>query len=693
MTDSPVPQPDPQTLLTQAMGARQAGRFADAAELFGRLCAANRRNPTLLLVYAETLYRLGRLFAARDAIAAALSATPDNADAEFLLGRVLTGLGAPTEAAAAFERALRLSGDNAAMWRFMAPALWAAGRRSDCDAAFAHADRIEPQSGEFYNQLGIDLLGQRRNSEAEAAFRHALRLAPGLAPAHQNLGVALAGQERLADAIAAERAAIGLAKTSAAAWNNLAVFESSGGDFAAARQAALRALELEPNQVDALNTLAQVRLEEGDAEAALVLRRRVLTAMPDHRAAADSLLMDGNYVPGQSRAQALADAKAVAARFTLPGPRFDFALRDRDPGRRLRVGYVSADFRQHSCASFITPLFANHDRSAVEVVAYSENSRDDDVTAAIRAHTGHWRSIAGLGDGAIAELIHGDGVDILVDLSGHTAGNRLPVFAARPAPVRVTWLGYPNTTGSPDIDYRLTDADADAPDSDAFHTERLWRLPGCFLAYGGDPAAQHPAGRSGGAVTFGSFNHLPKVTPQVVATWSRILQAVPNSRLLLKARRLGDPAVRERYIRLFGGHAIAADRLDIVAWQESPADHLALYGRVDVALDPFPYNGTTTTCEALWMGVPVLTLAGDRHAGRVGASLLTAAGLSGLIARTEAEYVDLAIELGRSPERLQAARAGLSERVRTSKLCDAADFARRIEAAFREMWRRWCAAA
>ncbi|HEX9466646.1 MAG TPA: tetratricopeptide repeat protein [Alphaproteobacteria bacterium] len=692
MTESPVPPSDPKSLLTRAMAARQAGRFAEAAESFRHLVDGGPANPGLLLMYGETLYRLGRLFSARDAIEAALRAAPGSADAEFLLGRVLTGLGQPADAVAALERVLRLRGDNAPAWRFMGPVLWALGREADSEAAFAHADDLQPEPGEFYNQLGIDLLGQRRAREAEAAFRRAVRLAPRLAPAHQNLGVALAGQERLAEAIAAERHATTLAKNSAAAWNNLAVFESSGGEFAAARRAAARALELEPTHADALNTLAQIRVEEGDARAALALRRRVLARLPDHRAAADSLLMDSNYILGEPPSRSLDDAKAAAAGLQLPGPGFDFKRRDRNPSRRLRLGYVSADFRQHSCASFIAPLFAAQDRDAFEIIAYSENPLDDDVTETIRSHTAAWRPIAGLGDAAVAELVYRDDVDVLIDLSGHTAGNRLPVFAAKPAPLQVTWLGYPNTTGLSTIDYRLTDARADPPGSDAFHTERLWRLPGCFLAYAGDPAAPSPGRPDGGAVTFGSFNHLPKVTPEVVAAWSRILDATPNSRLILKAKLLGDPAVRERYTRLFAGHAIPATRLEMVGWQAAPADHLALYRRIDVALDPFPYNGTTTTCEALWMGVPVITLAGDRHAARVGASLLAAAGLEALIAGSEADYVERAVTLGRSPEQLGTLREGLGECVRMSTLCDAPGFARRIEAAFREMWRRWCEA-
>lgn len=684
---------DLEALVARAVACRQAGQLAEAASLFEQAATRDPANASLQLFRAETLYRLGRLFSAHDAIAAALAKLPANFEAEFLAGRILTGLGRPDDAAAAFERALRLRPDTPMALRFLAPVLYTLGRHAEAESAFARADTLQPEAAEFYNQLGIDLLGQRRAAEAEAAFQHAVKLAPRLAPAHQNLGAALAAQEKLEEAIAAEKRAIKLAPESAAAWNNRAVFEGSGGDFGSARRAALRALQLEADHPDALNTLAQIRLEEGDAAMAVGLVRRVLAGQPQHRAAGGALLMDQNYLPAAADRTEIADAKRIAAHLRPDGPAFSFEHHDRDPARRLRIGYVSADFRQHSCAAFIKPLFASHDPAEVDIFAYSENPRDDEVTTAIRSHVREWRPIVGLGDPAVAELIHRDAIDILVDLSGHTAGNRLPVFALKPAPVQVTWLGYPNTTGLTAIDYRITDAYADPPDSgvDGAYSERLWRLPECFLTYRPDPAAP-PVGdsRAGSSVTFGSFNHVPKVTPEVVALWSKILAAVPDSRLVMKAKRLGDADVRRRYAALFAAHGIANDRLEFVAWQRAPSDHLGLYRDIDIALDPFPYNGTTTTCEALWMGVPVITLSGNCHAGRVGTSLLHAAGLPTLITHSTAEYVERAIWLARASDERSALRSGLRQKLVASSLCDAPAFARRLETAFREMWRGWC---
>lgn len=684
---------DINALVARAAACRRAGQLGEAARLFALALERDPENPALLLFAGETLYRLGRLFSAVDAVTTSLKTVPGHADAEFLLGRILAGLGRSAEAVAAFERAIALRADNSAAWRFMAPSLFALGRNAEAEAAFDRADALQPETGEFYNQLGIDLLGQRRNVEAEAGFRRAVRLAPRLAPAMQNLGAALAAQERLDEAIVAERRALKLAPNSAAAWNNRAVFEGSGGDFDAARRAVLRALQLEPDHPDALNTLAQIRLEEGDAAAAVGLLRRVLARQPLHRAAGGALLMNQNYIAATPTHATLTEAKTIAAGLRPEGPPFSFERHDRDPVRRLRIGYVSGDFRRHSCASFIRPLFAAHDPRTVEIIAYSENPRDDEVTEALRAHARTWHSITGLGDSAVAELVHRDRIDILVDLAGHTAGNRLPVFALKPAPVQVTWLGYPATTGLTEIDYRLTDAQADPPGSgaEAAYTEQLWRLPDCFLVYQPDPAAP-PAARydEEAGVTFGSFNHLPKVTPEVVETWSDVLRAVPSSRLIMKAKRLGDRDVARRYADLFAAQGIAAERLEFIGWQTAPSDHLALYRRIDIALDPFPYNGTTTSCEALWMGVPLITLAGTRHAGRVGASLLHTVGLESLIAGSRAAYVEQAVTLARAHERRAALRAALRGQLRASSLCDAPNFARRIESAFREMWQRWC---
>jgi predicted O-linked N-acetylglucosamine transferase (SPINDLY family) len=304
-----------------------------------------------------------------------------------------------------------------------------------------------------------------------------------------------------------------------------------------------------------------------------------------------------------------------------------------------------------------------------------------------------WRSTVAADDERVAAMIAQDGIDILIDLAGHTAGNRLGVFCRKPAPVQGTYCGYPNTTGIEAVDFRLTDAVADPPGEDAFYTERLVRLDRCFLCYRPPEtvpvAGPSPAGPSG-AVTLGSFNALPKINDRVIRLWARVLEAIPGSRLLLKNKALTDRELGPRMLRRFAEAGIGAERIEVMGYSPSTGEHLSLYQRVDIALDTFPYNGTTTTCEALWMGVPVVTLAGDHHAGRVGTSLLGAVGLPELAAATEDGYVETVRGLSADRSRLAALRAGMRERVSRSALCDVQGLVRGVEETYRDVWRAAC---
>jgi predicted O-linked N-acetylglucosamine transferase (SPINDLY family) len=367
-----------------------------------------------------------------------------------------------------------------------------------------------------------------------------------------------------------------------------------------------------------------------------------------------------------------------------------------DPQRRLRLGYVSPDFRTHSVAFFLEPLLAHHDPATVEVYAYAHVPRPDAVTERLKTRVQGWRDIHGLSDDQVADLIRQDRIDILVDLAGHTANNRLLVFARKPAPIQVTYLGYPNTTGLTAIDYRLTDALADPPgETERYHTETLIRLPHGFLCYqppSHAPAVAPPPAAVNGYVTFGSFNNLAKVTPKVVEVWARILKAVEGARVVMKNKSFSDAATRERCHEQFIRHGIERERIALRDRLTALEDHLGLYHQIDLALDTFPYHGTTTTCEALWMGVPVITLAGHTHAARVGVSLLTRVGLPELIAQNEDDYVERAVALAQDLPRLTELRATLRQRMTQSPLCDAPAFTRNLEAAYREMWRGWCTA-
>jgi predicted O-linked N-acetylglucosamine transferase (SPINDLY family) len=377
-------------------------------------------------------------------------------------------------------------------------------------------------------------------------------------------------------------------------------------------------------------------------------------------------------------------------------------LRATGPDRRLTLGFVSSDLRTHSISWFLLPLLANLDRKAFRVACYDTGVKADRVTERLRRLSDVWRNLPRLTPSALSAQIRADGVDIAIDLSGHTAGHRLATLHMRPAPLQVTWLGYPNTTGVRAIDLRIVDAVTDPLMDDGASserpstvaTERLLRLPECFLCYGPpddalEPTMPEPGGSSGGVV-FGSFSTLSKVNDACAALWAKVLGAVPGSRLLLKNRAFATPAVRDRVVRRLAAAGLDPARIEAAAWTDSTADHLAYYRRLHIALDTWPYCGTTTTCEALWMGVPVVTLAGATHASRVGASLLTTTELTDLIARTEEEYVSIAAALAADPARIAALRSSLRERMRRSPLCDAPGFAARFGAALRAEWIKAC---
>ena len=368
---------------------------------------------------------------------------------------------------------------------------------------------------------------------------------------------------------------------------------------------------------------------------------------------------------------------------------------DGDPGRRLRVGYVSNNFREHSVAFFVEALLASHDRSKVEIFCYADIMLADEFSGRLRRHSAQWRVITGQSDAQVAELIRQDAIDILVDLAGHTARNRLLVFARKPAPVQVTYLGYCNTTGLSAMDYRFTDALADSPGTtEHLHTEQLVRLPDCAWCYrppDASPAVETPPVLRSGHITFGCFNARPKITGEMLALWARLLLEMPASSLLLKNVGFGEPSARQHTRDLLAKAGIAPERVELVGRVPTLAGHLATYARVDIALDTFPYHGTTTTCEALWMGVPVITLAGRTHASRVGVSLLTTTGLPELVASSPDEYVKIAAALATDVPRLAALRTTLRTRMASSPLMDASRFARNVEAAYRQMWRTWCA--
>jgi tetratricopeptide (TPR) repeat protein len=586
-------------------------------------------------------------------------ADPPMLDRRYFSAAELIEAGRDAEATAALKSILDEDPRHAPALRRMA---WMCHKRGDTAEAarmlVASLER-EPNNPETHHNLGLVLATLGRDREAEDSYRRGLALKPNSVDGHNNLGVLLESVGRYDEAAACYRRAIAIAPTVPHLHNNLGVLLKESGRLADSLAAHRHAVTLDP------------RLPAGRSNLLYTLN------------------YDETLSPEALHAEHVAWGESV--RFPIEGSRFANAP---DPARRLRIGYVSGDFRHHSVAFFCAPLIEAHDRGAVEVFLYSNDARVDAMTARIKARADHWVPIHHLSDEMAAARIREDAIDILIDLSGHTSHNRMMLFARKPAPLAVSWLGYPNTTGLPAIDYRFTDAVADPPgEADRLHTERLVRLAPGFLCYGppqdAPPVAPLPA-LTAGHVTFGSFNNVAKLSPSTIALWARLLREIPGARLLLKASQFKDRGTRERIAAAFAAAGIGSDRLTVLAPNATTAEHLAAYGRIDIALDPLPYNGTATTCEALWMGVPVISLRGARHAGRVGASILTAVGIENLLAQTPDEYIATAAILAHDRDALAALRANLRERMRASPLCDSTAFARTVEDAYRVMWRDWC---
>ncbi|MHC4354097.1 MAG: O-linked N-acetylglucosamine transferase, SPINDLY family protein, partial [Planctomycetota bacterium] len=452
-----------------------------------------------------------------------------------------------------------------------------------------------------------------------------------------------------------------------------------------------QAVELSPDSPELRTTLAEYIIRMGRAQEGIDLLRKAVEASPD-KVNHSKYLWHLHQAPRLDQRELFEEHRRWArihAPMSMARTSHD---NSRDPDRRLNVGYVSPDFCGHSVAYFFEPLLDAHNRETVQVYGYGDISCPDQVTEHLKSKFDRYRNICGLDDDRVARMIEQDRIDILVDLAGHTSGNRLGVFARKPAPVQVTYLGFPDTTGMEQIDYRLTDELADLPEAQEFHTEKLVYLPAGFLCYK-PPGFAPPVGPlpaiERGYFTFGSFNNNCKIQPDMMELWAQILKAKEKSRLLLKFGGGDDEAVKGHYLGEFEGLGIAPDRVTICG-RKPTIEHLEMYGQVDMALDTYPYNGTTTTCEAMWMGVPTVSLVGSSHASRVGLSLLSRVGLKDFAASTAEEYVGKAVAFSGELENLAKIRTFLRGMMFNSPLCDRKSFTRSLEAAYRKMWRQWC---
>jgi len=636
-------------------------KYRDSAEAFQTSARLKPNNPFPVVRLAEVLARAGRAAQAVDLLQQSAPNHPGSAEMRHALGNLLAGLERPAEAEAAYREAIRIRADYTPAHGSLGMLLQQVGRADEAERAFVEALRMRPNDVMLNLGHGHVLIEQRKPAEAEAALRRAVQLAPRHPGALVSLSLLLGMQGRPAEAY----------------------------------ELARRAAQLAPNAPEAMTTLGHAMHALGRAEDAMqaLLRGWQLGGSP---VAGSNLLHAMNYVTNVAPEEVLRIHRAWAERhadrvpaIAQPHPN------DRDPERRLKVGYVSPDLRAHAVSHFVEPLLEGHDRARVEVFCYASVRAPDAVTERLQSRADQWRDVSRMSDARAAELIVTDGIDVLVDLAGHTEGNRLGVFARRPAPVQVTYLGYPNTTGMSAIGYRLTDAHADPADAtDRLHTERLIRLTRsawCYRPPEPAPEVSDLPARRNGRFTFGSFNRLAKVSQSTASMWARAVNAVPGARFVFKTAGLNEP-VTEKYVReMFAKLGVDGDRLVLLGPDASQREHLERYAEIDLALDCYPYHGTTTSCEAMWMGVPSVALVAQTHVSRVAQSLLTSVGLTEFAATSPDQFVEIASKAAGDLERLGEIRRTLRDRMRASPLMDVQGFAREVEDAYRTVWREWCA--
>ncbi len=563
-----------------------------------------------------------------------------------------------------------------------------AGRLADAERCYRQVLAADPRNPDALHLLGVIAYQVKQWPAAIDLISRAIALHPSPAMYHNNLGNALRGAGQREAASAAYERAIQLQPDYAEAHGNLGTTRRDQARFADALACYKNAIRLDPNLAQARGDMATVLKDQGRVEEAIEQYRRAVAQDPKLVEAHSHLLYalhaSDQITPEQLYQEHLAWAKQHAAGLA----RTDHS-NDWNPDRPLRIGFVSPDFRDHPVARFIRPIFQHRDRAQFQAIVYSSVNHPDEVTAALRAQVDEWHDVTPLDNAQLADVIRQHRIDILIDLSGHTGGSRMLLFARKPAPVQITYLGYPNTSGIAEMDYRITDALADPVGaSDALHSEKLIRLDGCFLAYTLldelPPVAPAPTG----PITFGSFNNLAKISPTTLRLWSDVLAAGSDSRLVIKTTSLGDAPTMELTRDRFAALGLPMDRVELLGPARTQNSHLGQYARIDIALDTFPYNGTTTTCEALAMGVPVASLYGSHHASRVGLSILSAAGFGSWASDDPRGFVEIARGLTSEARSL---RPHLRERLRSSRLCDGSALASSLERACRDAWKRCCA--
>jgi predicted O-linked N-acetylglucosamine transferase (SPINDLY family) len=638
--------------------------------------------------YATALQKFGRGKDAISQIRKACALEPDSVEFQTNLAILLEQNARYVDALAAYGKAVRMNPNVGFVWFRQGKLLNGLKRYAESIPALAKAISLPGQLGDYYYEYGLALHMSKRFQEALVHYEKALSMGYNTAALQCNRGVIYKDLRKGGDAIMAFHAAVKMDPSNVSYLNNLGAAALELGLNTEALECFEQAVEKNPMLPTARNNIGNLLKDRARGMDALPQYRKSMELNPDDRDAPSNYLLCHMYIPDMDPKLVFEEHKKWGISTTKKFPPA-FKFKPREVGAKIRVGFLSADLCHHPVAHFIEPIFRGYDRECFEVVAYGDQRKSDEFSARFAKQVDLWRETSSYDDRALAKLIHEDRVDILFELAGHTAYNRLGVFALKPAPVQVSYLGYPGTTGLPTIDFRITDAFADPLGAtEHLHTEKLIRVPECAWCFEPDASAPEveplPALKNG-YVTFGCFNNMAKLNPSLFETWAEILLRVPGSHLRLKARTLTDDGVRKELKSYFTERGIEEDRLDFFGHTKKIADHLNHYHSVDIALDSFPYHGTTTTCEAMWMGCPVVTRSGKTHVSRVGVSLLSAVGLQEFITDTREAYIEKAVALAAQTDRLQELRSGMRDRLRNSVLMDEKRFVQGFEKALMEM--------
>jgi predicted O-linked N-acetylglucosamine transferase (SPINDLY family) len=670
---------------------RRGGRLREAESIYRQILLRQPNQADALHMLGLVVFDLRRGSESVDLLRRAILASPKRSDFQFNLGFVLSALGRRSDAIDAYRQAISLRSDFPEAYRSLADALLMEGRFAEAIDSYRRALELKPNWPETLNNLAAAVQSSGKLEEALQLFQKLVAMDPNSPTAHLNLGEAFRLLGQTDSALAEFRRAMELGPALPEAPFKIGVVERSRRNLDAAAAAYVKALSLRPNYAEAESNLGNVLKDMGDLPGAIQHYQSAAAQRPDMVDADCNAVLTMHYSDAYDFAALHRELRAWNQRVAVPlRPMRRQHDNDTDPDRRLRVGYVSADFRDHACAFFLDPLLRSHDHSKFEIFFYAQVPSPDARTAQFRKYCDQWQETAGVRDDVIAEQIRRDQIDILIDCKLHTSENRLRVFAYKPAPIQVSWLGYPGSSGLETIDYRLVDRHIEPAGCEYKFDEKPIFLPENFWVY--DPLASElvvnplPA-QSAGHLIFGCLNNFCKVTDRTIELWTGALKAVPNSRLILLAP-LG--SARQRVSEKFRAGGIDPSRIEFVD-NRPRAEYLATYHRIDICLDTLPYNGHTTSLDSLWMGVPVLTLPGGTPPGRVGVMHLKNLGLTQFIAQNDTDFARIAAQYASDLNALSELRAGLRDRLSKSVLMDGPRFTQNVEKVYRDIWRTWCA--